>query len=52
MNVLVLPNPKQLHMVLTQLDMPRQDFESCFLILLGESLVGMNLDIYFFPIAS
>ena len=52
MNVLVLPNPKQLHMVLTQLDMPRRDFESCFLILLGEPLVGMNLDIYFFPIAS
>ena len=52
MNVLVLPNPKQLHMVLTQLDMPQKDIETRFLILLGEPLVRMNLDIYFFPTAS
>ena len=45
MNVLVLPNPKQLHMVLTQLDMPQRDIETRFLILLGEPLVRMNLDI-------
>ena len=45
MNVLVLPNPKQLHMVLTQLDMPQRDIGTRFLILLGEPLVRMNLDI-------
>ena len=52
MNVLSLAKSKTTTCgltLVTQLDMPQRDIETCFLILLGEPLVRMNLDIYFFP---